>query len=462
MCSMTSKAQTRSKRSSAGRSASAATSRPGVPSWLQPLLGDRPGPIGQLHPRVGAARGEPARDRALAGPDLQHVGDVEPGQCSGDHVPAQVGVEGQGRKRGTAARGSSQSGVETGGRGLRGELLGGSAGAVTGHGERLLVEGEVSQRVGEGLGVARRHGHDCVPEGTCCRCPGGHDRAPRRQALVHLRRHDALRLGPGAEDAQADVVPGDEVRQVRTVDPVQPAHSRAAARQLQRFGEVLAVADHRELDGVLAQQVDGPADRRSALQRGEQSEEDHAQDGRPRSRVGRSGGRRPGCRAGAGACRRCRPPPACARRPVRRPRTTPGPPRPGPPPPGPARPGGACAPGGPCRRRRHQQRAGQHGRRGRGRPASSHRPGPGRARCPRGPRGGPGRSPSAGSAGAPGGRRRAPCNRRAPRPGPAHRCHPIAGPAPPTSAPAAPSGASPPPGTRPPPPCPRSPRPRAR
>ena len=106
--------------------------------------------------------------------------------------------------------------------------------------------------------------------------------------------------------------------------PVQPLHPRVAGGQSLRLGPVLAAADHgHPHPRVAGQQPDRGADRRGALQRGEQPEEDHPQRvavgragrPRPRRRTRRPARRpappppgRPGRPAPAGRSPRCRPP----------------------------------------------------------------------------------------------------------------------------------------------------------
>ena len=58
--------------------------------------------------------------------------------------------------------------------------------------------------------------------------------------------------------------------------PVPPGHCVVGSGGLPSLKQVLAFADHGGLDRCSAEPGEGPADGRRALQRGEQTEEQHA------------------------------------------------------------------------------------------------------------------------------------------------------------------------------------------
>ncbi len=268
-----------------------------------PGLGHRPGRGVRLHPEVAPAPGQPGAHRALAAADLQDRRGRRAVEQPGHHVPAQPGPRGQ-RREGVGHRGRlPEHGVEAAAERTDdrpgGEPL---AGPVPGRAAQLLQRGRVAGQLAEHGGqpgrVAGRHEDGRVAErGPLRRGVRGDHRAAGGGALVDLVRHHPAGLGPGAEDAEADVVPGDQLGQPGGRHPVQPLHPRVAGGQPLRLGPVLAAADHgHPHPRVAGQQPDRGADRRGALQRGEQPEEDHPQRVRVVPRAGRVPGGEPGRR----------------------------------------------------------------------------------------------------------------------------------------------------------------------
>ena len=69
---------------------------------------------------------------------------------------------------------------------------------------------------------------------------------------------------------------GDEIREAVRVDPVDPRNVRIAGQALGGW-PILADTDHGPRDRLIGELADGLADRRCALQRRVEAEEDHAQ-----------------------------------------------------------------------------------------------------------------------------------------------------------------------------------------
>ena len=182
---------------------------------------------------------------------------------------------------------------------LRREPLGGElTGRVAQLQQRLAVVGQPEQRVGQCRRVARRHEHGGVAEHPALRRGVGRDdRAPGGGPLEHLVGHHPQRLVAGAEDAEADVVRGDQRGQLRGGHPVEPAHRLVGRGGPLGLRLVLAAADHGHLDRRAGDAAERLADDRRALQRRVEAVEDDLE--RPRS-ASRTARRRP--RPAAAAC----------------------------------------------------------------------------------------------------------------------------------------------------------------